>query len=355
MTDGVIILHNAVGPDAVDSNKSCWKESNVGVLEEVRAVETALDNLGIANEIIGLFSLQQLPDILNKSRKNIIFNLVEELPQCIFHSAYVPAICSAFGKTCTGNSSQAMLITQDKWRSKLLLKAAKLPCPEGIYVALNEEVRQGELKPGRYIVKPMFSDASEGIDADSVVEVPGGCLNKVVERIHNQFRQPALIEEFIPHRELNVSVLEHDDKPQVLPLAEIDFSAFAENQTKIVDYSAKWLTGSIAYNNTPRIIPARLSESTADLVRQYAIRAWQTIGCIDYIRVDFRLDEKEQPYIIEVNTNPDISPDAGFTAALTAAEITYESFVKILLKNAKKRQQQQKLFLGSQYETSYIS
>ena len=114
---------------------------------------------------------------------------------------------------------------------------------------------------------------------------------------------------------------------RVLPLAEIDFSAFSDKQLKLVDYEAKWVKESFGYNNTPRIIPAPLAEPVAEKVRHLALQAWDALGCRGYARVDFRLDEKDNPYVLEVNPNPDISPDAGFAAALEAAKIPYEQFV----------------------------
>lgn len=266
---------------------------------------------------------------------------MEELEGSPLDYCYVPAICKAYGKACTGSDTKALLIAQNKWQCKLLLKGANLPCPDGTIVEQGEEFNQSNLKNGRYIVKPLFSDASEGITTDSVVDIPSKTAVNAVHIIHEEMNQPALIEQFIPQRELNVSVFESDNEFSVLPLAEIDFSAFDKEQVKIVDYAAKWISDSFAYNNTPRIIPAPLSESTAELVRRYAKNACEVIGCNDYARVDFRLDENEKPYIIEVNPNPDISPDAGFSAALNAAGISYKTFVETVLNNAQRRNKYQ--------------
>ncbi len=337
MREGVLILHNTVDGDVTGRGNKLWPESNAGVLEEVRTVRTALERLGLASEVKSLRSIRELPGILTQSKYKIVFNLVEELAESLLDACYVPAICRAHGKGCTGNNTVAMLLGQNKWHSKLLLKAAKLPCADGIVVPLGQKLCQEHLKPGKYIVKPVYSDASEGISAASVVEVPSGTADEIVQLIHRQLQQPALIEQFVPCRELNVSVLERENEIHVLPLAEIDFSAFSDEQVRIVDYSAKWLTTSFAYNNTPLIIPARLDEQTADLVRRYTTEAWWTFGCNDYTRVDFRLDEQGQPFIIEINPNPDISPDAGLAAALTASNISYESFVECLLENAMRR------------------
>ena len=106
---------------------------------------------------------------------------------------------------------------------------------------------------------------------------------------------------------------------------------------KKIDYAAKWLPGSFGFHNTPRKIPADLLEPVADEVRDLAVRAWRALECRDYARVDFRLDEHDRPYVLEVNPNPDISKDAGFAAALTAGGMDYPRFVWTMLKNAAAR------------------
>ena len=169
---------------------------------------------------------------------------------------------------------------------------------------------------------------------ESVVDIPSNAAYNRIEWIHEKFNQAAIVEQYIPSRELNVSVIETQDGVKVLPIAEIDFSAFSDNQLKLVDYQAKWVKESFGYNNTPRIIPAPLGELVAGKVRSLAIQAWEALECHGYARVDFRLDENDIPYVLEVNPNPDISPDAGFAAALETVGILYEEFVSIMLLNA---------------------
>jgi ribosomal protein S18 acetylase RimI-like enzyme len=197
------------------------------------------------------------------------------------------------------------------------------------------DVSAVRLPPPPLIVKPLRTDASEGIDATSVIHEGGADrVAAVARRIHEQFGQPALAEQFIDGREVNVSLIERDGSLAVLPLAEIDFSAFAPSQPRIVDYAAKWIEDSFAYRNTPRRIPAALDETVACRVRECARAAWNALGCRDYVRVDIRVDAQGTPFVIEVNANPDISPDAGFAAALAAGGLSFADFVLCLLRNA---------------------
>ncbi|MDD5134366.1 MAG: ATP-grasp domain-containing protein [Phycisphaerae bacterium] len=325
----VLILYN-------DFKSADFAESNAGVLEQVNAVRKALAELKVKYRVKSIKAIEQLPKILKDNKQKIIFNLVEELAADIKDACFVPAICRCFSRRFTGNDTAALLLAQNKTQTKAILKNAGIAVPAGVTVDIGEKIYAKTLKPGKYIVKPAFSDASEGIDADSIVQAGSKKLSAAIEKIHKQFGQPAIVEQFIPSRELNVSVIERNGRAEVLAIAEIDFGAFDAEEPKIVDYKAKWQTDSFAYNNTPRILPARLSKKTAEIVQRYALASWKVLDCRDYGRVDFRLDEEGKPYVLEVNPNPDISPDAGFAAAVDYAGIGYRKFVEILLKNAEK-------------------
>ena len=311
------------------------EESNFSVLDEVDVVADALKELGLGYRVEGVEEISQLRDVLNRSSEKVVFNLIEDLNGDALDFCYVPAVCKAYGKACTGGDTASLLLAQDKWRTKAVLRAANLPTPDGIIVPVGGKIRSSKLIPGPYIVKPVSCDASEGIDVKSVVDLPGAALNRAVERVHKELNQPAIVEQFIRDRELNVSLLERNGKVEVLPIAEIDFSAFGKDYPHIVDYSAKWLCDSFAYKNTPCIVPTRLADKVAKLVRAHALGAWHVLGCKDFARVDFRLDSKDRIFILEVNPNPDISPDAGFAAALAAGGISFAEFVKILVDSAR--------------------
>lgn len=308
-------------------------------MDQVNAVADSLKNLKISYQIQAVKNIKHLTEILNEKKQKIIFNLVEEFDCGIKQACLVPEVINSFGKACTGNSTDALLISQDKIKTKAIFGAYNLPCPAG--AAFNNLQQLLELKKmnGKYIIKPALTDASEGITADSVVSLPKeqSKANKIIENILMDFEQPVLVEQFIPSRELNVSVLEIDNKPKVLAVAEIDFSAFDEKRHKIVDYNAKWQSNSFEFNNTPRKIPAELPNKIYKKIENLALSAFEIMCCNDYVRVDFRLDEKDNPYLLEINPNPDISPDAGFAAALEYAKIEYKDFVKIVIQNTKVR------------------
>src|SRR5262249_4412580 len=149
-------------------------------------------------------------------------------------------------------------------------------------------------------------DASIGIDQGSVVT----CQEQLGERaaqLLDHYRQPVLIEEFIDGREFNVAIIENPDL-QVLPIAEIVFAETAAKRWRIVSYEAKWAPGSTEDRATVPRCPTDLSPRLADELTHLAVRAYQLLDCRDYARIDFRVTHAGEPYILEINPNPDLHP-----------------------------------------------
>jgi len=329
---GVLVMFNEPFQPR-DGHGRCV-ESEAGVMDEVKAVCSALEVLGVPYRSCGVSRLEDISQILARNQESVVFNLVEGLYGRAEDANYVPAICTAFGKTSTGCDTDCLALSLDKYRTKAVLRSAGLAVPSGTLVPVGCIFSGEGLPDGKYIVKPCSTDASDGIDADSVFDLQDPRVQVAVNRIHERFGTPALVEEFIGNREFNVSVVESEGLVRVLPVAEIDFSAFESGKNRVVDYAAKWLKESFEYQNTPRIIPAPLGVEKEDEIKNIALRSWEALRCHDYIRVDMRMDDGGKVYVIEVNANPDISPDAGFAAALQAGGARYEEFVEDVVVNA---------------------
>jgi D-alanine-D-alanine ligase len=330
--DQILIIHNE---PRMKRGKPL--ESDAGVLDEVAAVQAALARLGLPCQTIGLRSLGELGQTLGRFNGLLAVNLVEDFVDKSSDMSLVPAVCASRNVSVTGCDTGCMIVSGDKWMTKALLRQAGIRCPSGLFVRPEDDADLVVLPPGKYIVKPVSTDASEGIDSQSVVTVPGGSLRSAIRRIHKSFGQAALIEEFVGIRELNVSLFEVRDRPQVIAVAEIDFSLFPRNSQRIVDYKAKWLKDSFEYQNTPVVLPARISAAQRRLIETISLKTWRVLRCRDYARIDFRLDDVGAPVVLEANANPDISPDAGFGAALKHAGYSFDCFIKTLLENAARR------------------
>jgi D-alanine-D-alanine ligase len=331
----VLVLHNRPGSIR-------FAESDAGVLNQVRHVEDALARLGVRRRTQGVLTLREAAGAVAGGTEEVVFNLVEILEGPAPDYCHVPALCRALGRGVTGGDTACQIRTLDKWVAKALLRAYGVPVPAAAVVPLGAAPEETALPAGDLIVKPVAADASEGIDGASVVR--GGdrqALSAAVAKIHRDFAQPALAEQFIEGREFNLSLFEDEEGIRPLPPAEIEFDGLPPGRPRIVDYAAKWLEGSEEYRGTVRRVPAAVSAAQAADLRRCALAAWRATGCLDYTRVDMRCDAAGRPYVLEVNSNPDLSPVAGFPAALSAAGIPFERFVGKMIENAAARRQRE--------------
>lgn len=193
--------------------------------------------------------------------------------------------------------------------------------------------------PFPVIVKPSREDGSVGIDARCVVG-DEHALREQVGAMVAKLAQPCLVERYIDGRELNVALFGYPTA-RVLPLQEIDFSALPEGAPRIVTYDAKWRTGSTDDIGTRPVILTltnlTLSSSVAARARRVAASAFAAVGVRDYGRVDVRVDGEGVPYVVDVNPNCDLSPNAGLARAASAVGLDHTALVHLLVRYALKR------------------
>ena len=261
---------------------------------------------------------------ISKGWIDLIFNLCEEFRGRSKLEMNIAALLEMIEAPFTGSSSLALGLSQDKGKTKSLLAHHGIPTPD--YAVYDPGERR--FAPSlRYplIAKPVYEDGSLGNDNDAFAG-DEKVLRRKVKSIHLSYRQPALVEEYIEGRELNVSIV-GNEKVQVLPISEIDFSTLPSGLPKICSYAAKWLEESSEYTCTQPLCPADLPPEIRKRVNAVALQSYRVLGCRDYARVDIRLSARGVPYVLEINANPDISPDAGMVRSALAAGYSYHSFI----------------------------
>lgn len=327
------IAYNAYDPVV---NRPEERLSEASVADVAESVFSALSDSGYIAVILPLReSLMTLLRRIKELKADVLINLCEGYlgrPQL---EANVAAVLEAFGIAFTGNPSKALAICQDKFKSKAILNSFGLPTAKG---RLMTSVEQKMDLHFPVIVKPNQEDASSGIHENSVVHNQEALMERI-GKIINEYKQPALVEEFIQGREFNVALIE-SDKLEALPVSEIDFSAMPESAPHICSYEAKWFEEHILFVTTPAICPAPIEDPLRGQLQQYALAAFQAMGCRDYARVDFRMAKDGRIYILEVNPNPDTSLDAGYCRALKAAGIDYTQFWSLMIENALRRKEE---------------
>jgi D-alanine-D-alanine ligase len=215
----------------------------------------------------------------------------------------------------------------NKYRTKLLLEAADLPTAE-FFLARSLPVPRDHGLNYPVIVKPASEDASGGIEHASVVHDLEGVQSRV-QYVLDEFEMPALVEEYIEGREIHAAIL-GNDPPEVLPLFEMEFDDSQFNPARewrpqIISYRAKWDPHSKEFYSMDAVVPPRdLDPELEREVRGIAVGAFRALGCRDYARVDMRVDDETgQPYILEINPNPDLVDGAAFMMCAAASGRSY--------------------------------
>ncbi|MDH5815274.1 MAG: ATP-grasp domain-containing protein [Candidatus Nezhaarchaeota archaeon] len=306
--------------------------AEVNVLDQVKAVEDALMKLGFNYQLFPLRDdIEETIKSIKASKPDVIVNLSEGCMGDSSLEMHIASMLEILGVPYTGSTPLTLGLCQDKGLAKDVLKANGVPTPK-YRVMRGFEPPEGLSLP--LMVKPLREDASIGITKDSFVRTLRE-LERQVNYINSTYRQPALVEEYISGREFNVSIL-GDEEPIALPISEIVFEF--DEDPKVVDYRAKWLKDSEEYLKTKPVCPAEIDEPLKSRIEEVAIKAYRALRCRDYARVDIRLDAKTgKPYVLEVNPNPDISPDSGFVRSLRAAKIAFEEFIEMIISFALKR------------------
>lgn len=296
--------------------------SEIGVVEEMEDIKGALNSLGYRTTIFNVDSdFFRLIDYLREERPDLVFNLVESVENDSTQEMNIAGVYELLKIPYTGAGPLALGTALNKPRVKEILSAHAIKTPKFQVFTIGDRIALRDDMTFPLIVKPSREDASVGIDDYSVVYTVND-LRKRVRFIHSEYDQPALAEEYIDGRELNVAIL--GNTPAVaLPISEIDFSGLSDGMHRIVSYEAKWIHGTVAYEGTKGVCPAALPSAVEARVRETALRCYQLIGCRDYARVDFRLTKDGVPYVLEINPNPDISDDAGFARSARASGYTF--------------------------------
>jgi D-alanine-D-alanine ligase len=235
----------------------------------------------------------------------------------------------------TGCPSRALVATASKTAVKQRLLSAGLPTPAWIEGDCKLRISDCGLNKAvtnpRFVIKSVYEHASFGMEDSSVVEsADREEIAQLVRQRSAEFGRPFFAERFIAGREFNISLL--GDEPQVLPPAEIDFSAFPEDKPRIVGHGAKWDRASFEYHHPPR----QFDFPSADTpllrrLRELAVACWRLFELRGFARVDFRCDEVGRPWILEINANPCLAPLSGFAAALEQAAIGYDGGIERIL------------------------
>lgn len=289
------------------------------ILESVEAVEKAIEDWGHQHARVPVNPDGRWVERVRRANFDLVFNLCEGIDGVAAFEPMVISVLELFGIPFTGNSSTTTALCLRKNVINTLLDRAGVPVPRWALSRRGEKVA-GVGFPA--ICKPAAEDASIGIEQRSVVR-SSRALSARLMAMHQRWDE-IVVQRYVDGREVNVGIV--DD--EVLPIAEINFGDMPRGMWKIVSYQSKWITGSEedlgALPSCPADLPVKLTRE----LERIAITAWRAVGGTGYGRVDFRIDGDGQPWLLEVNPNPDIATDAGLARMARVAGMDYSALIR---------------------------
>jgi D-alanine-D-alanine ligase len=302
-----------------DGASALGKDPDLNILGTIEAIEAVLAAEG--NDVVRLSAHTdgRWVERLRRMKPDLVFNLCEGIDGVAALEASVISALEVLDVPFTGNASWTTSLCLRKHVVNALLDRAGLPIPRFAVV------RRGGTVPSvgfPAIAKPAAEDASIGVEQRSVAR-SARTLAERVSAMHERWDE-VLVQRYIDGREVNVGIL----GDEVLPISEIDFSASPKGMWRIVSYRAKWDVGSEEDVGTRPVCPAKLSRALTAELERIARAAWRIVGGEGYGRVDFRIDRTGRPWLLEVNPNPDIAPDAGLARMAGVAGMDYGALIR---------------------------
>jgi D-alanine-D-alanine ligase len=301
----------------------------IDVLAQAAAIEEALKTLGYKSEKVFFdLNLEAVKTKLTNGKPEIVFNLVETVDNKgnLIHLS--PILLESLGIRFSGSGSYPMFITSNKVRAKELFRSNNISTAD--WYTANSISRPNSEKT--FIYKPIWEDGSVGITDKSIIK---GNDPLVKQFFASKKADEFFLEEFVGGREFNLSVLGGPHGPQVMPAAEIVYVDYPKEKPRILNYASKWDEESFEYKNTIRTFEH--TKEDAELIselEEISLKCWKVLELKGYARVDFRINEINKPFVLEVNVNPCLSPDAGFIAACHQKGMDYPDVIKRILYDA---------------------
>lgn len=291
----------------------------------VPQVARALRKKGHRVSVLGVHGdVKKLIAGLSRRKPDLVFQLMEAFGDNMFADIAVVGLLDLLGYKYTGSGPGELYLVQDKALGKRLLKFDNILYPRFAVFSKEADFETGGNLRLPLFVKPLRMDASIGIGKKSLVTDTVQLMKRVI-RIHEDLGDAALCEEFIDGREFYVGILGNQD-PIALPPIEMDFSGLPEGMPRVAGARAKWEVGSVEYKGTKSVL-AQLPDELRARLQKVSLDAYRALRVRDYGRVDLRLTDTGDIYVLEVNANCYLDRESEFAVAAKAHGIDYPDLV----------------------------
>jgi D-alanine-D-alanine ligase len=292
----------------------------------VPQVARTLRKLGHRVSVLGVHGdVKRLVAGLARRKPDLVFNLMEMFGENVFGDIPVTGLLDLLGVDYTGSGPGELYLSQDKGLTKKLLAFEDILYPRFAVFSRDTAFETGGNLRMPLFVKPLRSDASLGIGGKSLVQDWTGLMERV-SAIRREVDDAALAEEFIEGREFYVGVI-GNSQPKALPPVEIDFTGFPEGVPKVMDSKAKWDERSKEYKGTNSVL-AQLPDELRARLQKVAVDAYRALRVRDYGRVDIRLTDTGEIYVLEVNASCYLEKNSEFAMAAAASGLDYPHLIE---------------------------
>lgn len=302
----------------------------------VEQVADALRGNGHEVSILAVWDdVRALADGLLERKPDLVFNLLESFGDDTGADVAVAGLLNLLGVRYTGGGPGELYLRQDKALAKKVFAFEGILYPHFAVFSQDSDFETGGNLRMPLFVKPLSADASIGIDGDSLVRDATSLMRRVLD-IHDKVNDSALVEEYIEGRELYVGVLGNRE-PMALPPIEVDFSGLPEGVPRVLGSKAKWSPESVEYKGTRSVLAADLPDELRARLQKAAVDAARAVRMRDYGRVDLRLTETGEIYVIEVNANCYLEKGSEFATAAAAAGLEFPALIQRIVDLALER------------------
>jgi D-alanine-D-alanine ligase len=278
--------------------------------------------------------LRKLVSGLARRKSNLVFNLVESFGDDTGADVAVAGVLDLLRLRYTGGGPGELYLRQDKALAKKVFAFEGILYPHFAVFSQDADFETAGSLRMPLFVKPLTADASIGIDGDSLVRDTTSLMKRVLA-IHEKVGDSALVEEYIEGREFYVGILGNRE-PIAFPPIEMDFSGMPEGMPHVAGTKAKWKKNTPEYKGTKSVL-ADLPDELRAKVQKAALDAYRALRVRDYGRVDLRLTETGEIYVIEVNASCYLEENSEFAMAARAAEIEFPDLIQRIVELALER------------------
>ena len=321
-----LVHRHLIPPASVDAGTDITGEpwrTEYDVISTLTAMGHEVQALGVHDD------LGEIRRLATEWKPHIAFNLLEGFDDITVFDQNVVSHLELLKLAYTGCNPRGMLLARDKSLSKKLLAYHRIPMPEFEVFRIGRPIRRAKRLSFPLMVKSLTQEASIGISQASVVDTDEK-LKERVTFIHESIRTAAIVEQYIEGRELYVGVL-GNQMLQALPVWELFFTNMPDGAKRIATDRVKW---SVKYQKKYGIDsgPAReLADPKSEQLQHLCKRAYRALELSGYARIDLRLDEAGNPWVIEANPNPQIARGEDFAASAEKAGISYETVLQRII------------------------